>query len=115
VSLDRGPTPFANLAEVKKANANSGRFWFSPATLEYFHCRVETGLIRGRYFITSECREPEPYRDVRGREQEATERRYTVRYAQDDAAIETIGEFMQYGSCAEALTALLEHDQQQEP
>jgi hypothetical protein len=111
-TLDRGPSPFADMTDVMAANKAAGRFFFSPGAMESFHSRIESGLIRGRYFITSEQMEPEPYTDVRGREQPATERKYNVRYVQDNADIETIGDHMQYDSGAAAMEAALHHDQQ---
>lgn len=33
---------FSNIEEIKKANADSGRFWFSPDTLRFFDGRVES-------------------------------------------------------------------------
>jgi hypothetical protein len=112
IILDRGPSPFESIRNVVRANAAAGGFWFSPATMQHFNSRVESNLIRGRYFITSEQREAYPYIDVRGQEQPATERKYTVRYVQDDASIETIGDFMAYDSGAAAMEAALQHDQQ---
>lgn len=33
---------YSNIAEIKKANAEAGGFWFSPDTLRFFDSRVES-------------------------------------------------------------------------
>jgi hypothetical protein len=35
-------TRFTNIAEIKTANKNAGRFWFSPDTVRHFAARVES-------------------------------------------------------------------------
>lgn len=86
--------PFANLAAVKRANAMAEQHWFSPNTLRFFRSRMETVLIAGRWFITSETPD------------EHTPRRYTVREALPSGHIGTVGEFRQYASKAAARTAV---------
>ena len=109
--LDRGPSPYEHMRDVVRANKAAGKFFFSPGAMQFFHCRIESALIRGRYFITSEQMEEHEYMDAQGRMQPPTERRYTVRYAQDDGSIESITPHMQFTTQAEAMTYLLQHDQ----
>lgn len=86
--------PFANLAAVKRANEMIEQHWFSPNTLRFFRSRMESALIAGRWFITSET--PDDH----------TPRRFTVREALPTGNIGTVGEFRQYASKAEARTAI---------
>jgi len=76
---------WASMAEVKAAHAarKVGNHWFEKDTMRFFHSRIESGIIRGRYFITSEVNPSD-------------EKRYSVRYVTDDAEIETLGEFHSY-------------------
>lgn len=76
--------------EVIEANEATGQNWFSQSTMDWFRSVIETPLIRGRYFVTSERDGDYP-------------RRYTVRRVADDATIETVGEFQGYGTVASAL------------
>lgn len=85
--------PFRNLAAVKRANQAAEQFWFTPETLRFFNSRMETDLIGGRWFVTSETPGDEP-------------RRFTVREALPSGHIATVGEFRQYASKAEARTAI---------
>lgn len=75
---------YKNLTEIKQANADLGHFFFSPSTLAFFNSRTLPGIIDGRYFVTSE------------RFDSSTPRLYTVRRAEDDGSIDTVGEFMAY-------------------
>ena len=88
---------FANMDELVAANQAAGNHWFDPATLTYFRGRIETILIDGRWFVSSE------------QQGEGQPRRYTIRAAAADATISTIGEFGQYETLAEALMGLGEH------
>lgn len=102
-------SPFGTLDDVKKANADAGQNWFSESTFAWWKTKIETGLIRGRYFITSE----DPF---------DTGRKYAVRYARDDGHIDTVnpvgypsteGSNPWFESSAEAMDRILEHDQAQ--
>lgn len=86
-------TRLRSMADVQAANQAAGQFWFSPATMAYFQCRIESDLLGGTYFITSE-QEPRP----------SAPRLYTVRRVIDGgASIETVGEFQQHPDLASAL------------
>jgi hypothetical protein len=99
-------SPFARMREVRAANEAAGETFFDGAAVEFFDSQVETELIRGRLFVTSEQWRPTP----EGRDHGLTdgERRYTLRYAMDDGSIETVGRFQQYAGIGEAVTAALE-------
>lgn len=88
-------SPFATMRDVKHAVANGpSPHWFSSETMRFFNSKVETALYRGRWFITSE--------DNFDRSQ----RMYSVRYAEDNGDITTIGEFAGYLTHKEALDAM---------
>jgi hypothetical protein len=98
------PTPtepgywFTHIGEIRYENQRSGHHWFDPATLRYFGCKVGRKVYGGRYFISSE-------QDEFGAWQ--YRRRYTIRMANADGTIETIGEFGQYATSEAARRAVL--------
>ena len=75
---------FKTLAQVKAANKAIGNHWFERSTMRFFNSKVETGLLRGRFFITSE------------RMDLTFPKRYTVREAMPDGDIKTVGQFQGY-------------------
>ena len=88
---------YTGIAAVKRANAAAGQHFFSPATVRYFSSRVESKLIDGRYFVTSEQYEPS--------EGPPDPRRYTVREALPSGHVTTVGEFQQHATLDAALAA----------
>jgi hypothetical protein len=72
------------MAQVKAANKAIGNHWFERSTMRFFNSRIESGLLRGRFFITSERRELD------------FPKRYTVREVLADGDIKTVGEFQGY-------------------
>ena len=89
---------FGSMAAVRKANAALGHHFFDADTLRFFRSRVGSALYGGRYFVTSEQRQ-----GMGGQL-----RLYTVRRAEDDGRITTVGEFQAYATRAEALKAISE-------
>ena len=77
-------TNFQTMAQVKAANKAIGNHWFERSTMRFFNSRIESGLLRGRFFITSERRELD------------FPKRYTVREVLADGDIKTVGEFQGY-------------------
>jgi hypothetical protein len=75
---------YRTMAELRKANTDAERFFFSPSTMRFFKSRVVSKLYGGRYFITREWAG-----DMGGI--------HTVRMANDDASIDTV-----YSSTGEA-------------
>lgn len=78
---------FYSIEAIESANARAGRFFFSKDTLRFFQSRIGSRVYRGAsgwYFVTSErygLRYP---------------RHYTVRKANPNGTIDTIGEFGDY-------------------
>lgn len=66
--------------------------WFTPEAMRFFDSHIESSMIGGRFFVTSE-QPPDG------------DRAYSVRIAGDDATVSTLGEFMQHDSLADALAA----------
>ncbi len=85
---------FLDMADVRAANKASGQHWFSRSTMRFFNSVVESPLYHGRYFITSE------------RYMDDAAKLYSVRVVQDDAGIDTVGEFQAYISKADAREAI---------
>ena len=107
-------THFKTIAAVKEANRALEHHWFDRDTLRFFDGKVLGGLISGRYFVSSEQRHA-PFCDKRhgGRPLEPIEaagpigsgcdsRRYTIREANDDGSIDTVGEFQAYATAKAA-------------
>lgn len=88
---------YADMSEVRAANARAGFHFFDPDTLRFFGSRIGGTLYGGRYFVTSE-------RDPHGVAWNG-ERRYTVRAVESDGRVHTVGAFGAYGSRATAVRA----------
>lgn len=86
---------FLNIADVRRANKAKGHHWFDKATMEFFASRIESRLIAGRYFITSE---------KTGFDDET--RAFSVRVAHDDGSINTLSEFQEYADLDAARAAV---------
>lgn len=83
------------MADVKRNNKASGSHWFSPSTMRFFQCRVESELIRKMYFVTSE------------KVGEGRPRLYSIRkYNSETHGIDTVGRFQGYKTCQDALDAI---------
>lgn len=82
---------FSSMAGVKVANAELGHHFFEKGTMDFFDSRVETDLVEGRYFVTSE------------RFNEDSPRLYTIREVMPNGSINTVGEFQEYKSKLGAL------------
>ena len=84
--------------DVRARNNQFNGHWFDREAMEFFRTIIESELIAGRYFITSEQRE------------DHTPRLFSVRMAEPSGAIETVGRFQGYASLEQAraaITALL--------
>lgn len=77
---------FKSIAEVKAANKALGHNWFEPATMRFFGTVIETPLIGGRHFITSDKMEP------------GDEKRYAVRQVNENGSVETVGNIRDFAS-----------------
>ena len=86
--------PISTMAELKARNRENGGHWFSPANMKFFNSRIESGVLRGRYFISSE------------RFDENSPRLFSVRSFDEAGEVDTVGEFQAYRSKAEAVAAV---------
>src|SRR4051794_21862147 len=84
------PGPFHTIEAMKRANEDSGRFFFTPGTMRFFRSRIAPGVIAGRMFITSE-----QFEDSSG---ERAERRYTVRLMGDDGDTADVSDFQEFAT-----------------
>ena len=76
---------FNDMDDLRLFNAQQGRYFFSPNTMQSFNCRVQSkDPYAGCVFVTSES-------NWRG-----TDRRYTVRVMRADGSIDTWGDFRGY-------------------
>ena len=84
-------TTFDTINDVINLNHTTGHHFFDQDTMAFFNSRIETSLLRGRFFVTSE---QGPHMS----------RMFTVRCAGDDGRIGAVGEgFMGYGTRDEAI------------
>lgn len=84
---------FISMDEVREANRELGHHFFDKETIRFFGSRVGSKLYGGRFFVTSEL---DFYR---------TDRRYSVRFVEDDGSVSTTVDFREYGSWREAHAA----------
>ena len=97
--MSKTDSPFRTLADVRSRNAAQGLHFFDRGTMEFWKSSVESTLIRGRYFITSE--------DSWTMSGGPARRIFAVRYARDNGAMETLASFL---PCKEdALDFIREH------
>lgn len=88
---------FSTIEDVIAANQAAGGHWFDPATLRFFRGRIETDLIDGRWFVSSE------------QNGEDAPRRYTVRAVASDGTVSTVGEYQAHDSLPAAIMWLGAH------
>ncbi len=81
---------YKNIEAIKRANKRAGQFWFNRDTMIFFNCCIHGGVIKGKYFISSEQNKLDD------------PRLFTVRMINEKGEIETIGEFQQYKTEVEA-------------
>lgn len=82
------------IAELKALSRENGYNWFDPSTMRFFASRIESGIIKGKYFITSE------------KNFDGTRRFFSVRSFDEKGDIDTIGEFQAYRNKDAARTAI---------
>ena len=86
---------YADMADVRQANQDIGHHWFERSTMRFFNTKIESRLIAGKRFITSE------------RGPQDTRKKYTIREAQADGTIDTIGTFQGFSTLAQAKAHVL--------
>jgi len=84
--MSNAGSPYRTLADVRAKNAAEGMFFFSRQTMKFWRSRIESTLIRGRYFITSE--------DEFAIDGRIPARVYAVRRANDDGSITTMASML---------------------
>ena len=67
------PGPFRSVAEIKRVNSDTGKFFFESSTMRFFKSRISNEIFGGRIFVTSE-------KGPNGT------RAYTIRIADDSGA-----------------------------
>jgi hypothetical protein len=83
---------YASIEEIKQANADNDGYWFSPGAMRYFGSRISKEVIGGCLFVTSE-------------DFPASGRLYSIRHADPNGKISTVGEFGQYATLDQAKRA----------
>lgn len=83
----------STIAELKALNAKNGGCWFEPSSMRFFGTRIESGIILGKYFVTSEQPPHGP-------------RNYSVRSFDSEGGVDTVGEFGAYRNKAQAMEAI---------
>lgn len=84
---------YKTMADVRAANHSIGNHWFEPDTMRFFKSKISDTLYDGRWFWTSEQGPDEV-------------RRWSIREANPDGTISTVGEFQGYGTAAAAVRAI---------
>ena len=79
---------YNTIAEIKERNFGAGRYFFTKKTMQFFKSKIVTGVLHGRYFITSEVNP-------------SNVKRYTLRKALDSGKIETVGKFHAFSTIEE--------------
>jgi len=69
---------FNTLSEVRQANKSLGNYWFNRHTMKFWGSKIESSLLKGRFFISSEL-------SIR-----KDNRRFTIREVKPDGSIETL-------------------------
>ena len=76
---------FENMEQIKEANRKNGHYWFSPGTMQFFNSIVESELLEGGFFITSE------------KFKKDSPKRYTIRQITNNKGqIKTAGKFQDF-------------------
>lgn len=91
---------YSTMDDVIAANAAIGNHWFEPSSMRFFKTKIESRLIAGHRFVTSE-KGPDGVR------------RYSVRDAKPDGTIDTIGEFQAHATKRKAMAAVLSNPTQE--
>lgn len=94
------PVEFSSVAQLKVFVTNSGSHFFDRGAMKFFNSKIESGILQGAYFITSERMELD------------MPKLYTIRYVEFDPAVipaaqvEELGEFQEFTTLTAAKAAL---------
>jgi hypothetical protein len=82
------------MEEIKSKNRDIGHHWFEADTMRFFRSRIPQTTVDGwNLFVTSEQFD------------EDSPRLYTIRVANKDGSIDTMGDFQAFGTRAQAVAA----------
>ena len=87
---------YTSINQIISEAQRAGSHFFDDSTLRFFSSRILPTNYAGCYFITSER---DTYRD-------SNPRLYTIRKYEGGLRIETVGNFCQYGTKAQAVSAI---------
>ena len=79
---------------IETANRDAGFHWFDPDTLRFFGSRISEASFDGRYFVTSEDNF------------DRSARYYSIREAMSDGQVDTVGDFQEFATRAQALAGI---------
>ena len=85
------------IAQLRALAQRNGSHWFDRGTMRFFRTKIESGVIKGHYFITSEQSDDDRPRN------------FTIRSFDKEANIDTIGDFNKHRTKGDALEALRAH------
>jgi hypothetical protein len=91
-----GNKKYTSISQIINEAESAGSHFFTIGTLRFFSSRIYKEIYGGCYFITSER---DNYRD-------SNPRFYTIRKYEGGLKIETVGEFCQYTSKAQSISAV---------
>lgn len=99
------PTTFEyrTMDDVIAANRQVGGHWFDRGAMGFFNCKIESGAVA----IHDDVGRPTRARFITSEKGPDEVRRYSIREAQPDGTIDTVGEFQQYRTRDAARAALL--------
>lgn len=85
---------YTSIRQIISANERNRGNFFSEKTMRFWGCRVSAEVVGGCYFVTSE------------RDFSNTQRLYTIRKANADGTIDTVGDFQAYATLEQAKRAM---------
>lgn len=86
---------FSSIEQIKQRNFDVGNHFFDPDTMRCFGTRLFDVIHLGHYFITAD----DQY-------DASLPKRFTIRNAQEDGSIDTVGEFGEFETFDQALKAM---------
>ncbi len=89
---------FETIEQVRQANIKNGYDFFEKIGSDHACMRVESYLLAGKYFISSELVESD---------QTNRDRLYTVRQVKPDGQVVTVGIYQEYESIKAAQDAIM--------
>lgn len=90
-SQEEGEVMFKTMSDVRTKNKEAGFNFFDKETMKFWDSKVESGLFRGTYFITSEKN------GINGKP-----RQFTIRQVLKTGEIRTVGKGREYSTLESA-------------